>query len=123
MKPEVVQSTELDTQYFPASNVLILGEEDANPTGFQANFWVAEEGKTTGQGFTIKVDNCPRTVGGFWIKNKGKGVMIQDWATKDFRVSSSLDENGPWQTLVEDQLSDTRSISAKALNRIFLVIR
>ena len=36
------------------------------------NFWLAEQGKTRGEGFTIKVDRCVRRVLGFQIKNKEK---------------------------------------------------
>ena len=70
------------------------------------NFWLAEHGKTRGQGFTIKVDRCARRVQGFQIKNKGKGTDT-GFATKGFLVSGSLDSNGPWKTLIQDELTDT----------------
>ena len=57
MKPEVVQSTAYSSD-FPASSVLILGEEDGEMANGKYNFWLAEDGKTTGQSFTIKVDTC-----------------------------------------------------------------
>ena len=58
MKPEVVKSTAYNSVY-PASSVLILGEVDAGDDNGKGNFWLAEGRKTTGQGFTIKVDTCP----------------------------------------------------------------
>ena len=70
------------------------------------NFWLAEQGKTRGEGFTIKVDRCARRVQGFQIKNKGKGTDT-GFATKEFLVSGSLDSNGPWKTLIQDDLIDT----------------
>ena len=41
------------------------------------------------------------------VKNKGNDY----WATKKFRVSGSLNENGPWRTLIEEKLADTRYLS------------
>ena len=70
------------------------------------NFWLAEQGKTRGQGFTIKVDRCARRVQGFQIKNKGKGTD-SGFATKEFLVSGSFEKNGPWKTLIQDELIDT----------------
>ena len=102
----MVQSTDgLDGNY-PASSVLILGEEDAKMDDVKYNFWLAQHQATEGQGFTMKVDSCARLISGFQIKNKGKGENPW-WATKEFRVSGSRNENGPWETLLEDQLVDT----------------
>ena len=70
------------------------------------NFWLAEQGKTRGEGFTIKVDRCARRVQGFQIKNKGKGTDT-GFATKGFLVSGSFEKNGPWKTLIQDELIDT----------------
>ena len=113
MNPEVVQSTAFSSN-FPASSVLILGETDAHLTNGKLNYWLAEQEKTTGQGFTVKVDSCERTIVGFQIKNKGKG-SVKGWATKAFKVSGSKKENGPWQTLVEAELVDTRGGKAASL--------
>ena len=80
------------------------------------NFWLAEQGETRGEGFTIKVDRCARRVQGFQIKNKGKGTDT-GFATKGFLVSGSLDSNGPWKTLIQEELTDTTgSRSAHLLN-------
>merc|ERR1712192_32718 len=104
LRPEVVQSTAHHSN-FPASSVLILAEGDAYLGNNIYNYWLAENQKAEGQGFTMKVDICPRIIAGFQIKNLGKGT--NHWATKEFRVSSSRNQNGPWQTLVEDELEDT----------------
>ena len=53
----------------------------------------------------IKVDNGQRLISGCRIKNKGFGIR----ATKEFRVSGSLNESGPWRILLEDELADTRN--------------
>ena len=110
LKPEVVQSTTFSSLY-PARSVLFLAEVDGAEDNGKANFWLAEEQKTTGQGITLKVDDCTRLVVGCQIKNKGKevisGVWNNWWSTKDFRISGSTNVDGPWETLVEDQLVDT----------------
>ena len=108
------QSTALN-KYFPARNVLTLGEEDIFANG-EANFWLAEVGKTTGQGFTLKLDNCPRMIAGCQIKNKGVGHMR---ATKEFKVMGSLNQSGPWETLLEKELNDTSFKPASLLNFFF----
>ena len=109
LTPEVVQSTywTYNSWSYPASSVLILGEEDTQLSNGEFNYWLADREKTTGEGFTMKVNDCPRVVAGFQIKNKGQGLDT-GIATKDFRVSGSLNEDGPWETLLEEQLSDTK---------------
>ena len=57
LRTEVSQSTAFSSSY-PASSVLILGETDGKMVNGKRNFWLAEQGKTTGQGFTLKVDAC-----------------------------------------------------------------
>ena len=60
----MVQST-AHHSFYPISSVLILAEEDgwlAGVGGNVRNYWLAGGGKTTGQGFTLKVDSCPSTV-------------------------------------------------------------
>ena len=118
MKPEVVRSTAFDDR-FPASNVLTLTEEDAfDSANNKANYWLAEGQQTTGQGFTIKLDGCTRQIIGCQIKNKGKGQNYFR-ITKEFRVSGSLNENGPYQTLLEEELIDTRGKAFSLLNFTF----
>ena len=89
------------TEYFPefsAKNVLTLGKGSFN-------HWMAEGRTSEGQGFTIKVDECKRLIAGCHIKNRGIG--ISNWGTKEFRLSGSLNANGPWQILLEEELEDT----------------
>ena len=73
------------SRLYSASNVLLDNDK----------FWLALN--ETGQGFTIKVDNCERMVAGCQIKNMGMGA-IYNRASKDFRVKGSIHENGTWQT-------------------------
>ena len=87
--------------------------ETKNSAGFaaekvfvnDASYWLAERGKTADQGFTIKVDSCARWIYGCKLKNLDSG---HTWQTKGFRVLGSLNENGPFDTLVEDELKDTQ---------------
>ena len=116
LKPEVVESTALNS-FFPASNVLVLGEEDTFSNG-KYNYWLAQREKTTGQGFTLKVDTCNRQIAGFQIKNLG-GESDTIWATKEFKVSGSKKENGPWEALVQEQLIETRDKVSSLLNFTF----
>ena len=53
LNPEVVQSTAHSSGKYPASNVLILGEEDVSVNG-KFNYWVTEYQNKLGQGFTLK---------------------------------------------------------------------
>ena len=117
LKPVVVDATEISSQ-FPANSVLVLGERDERVSSQKYNFWLAQTNKTEGQGFTIKLDTCARMIAGCQIKNKGEGSHSNK-ATKDFRVSGSLNEGGPWKTLLEEQLSDTRHKPAPLLNFTF----
>ena len=115
MKPEVVQSTAYDLSLFPASSVLILGGEDAVLDNGKTNYWLAEEGETTKQGFTLKVDSCgARWISGIQLKNKGKGSQ-PGWVTRGFKVSGANNSNGPWQTLLEEELVDTTGNKAASL--------
>ena len=99
----MVQSTAWSSNY-PASNVLILGQRDAWIND-KTNFWLAERGKTAGQGFTLKLGDCAR-IAGCQIKNLGKGYL-RNMATKGFKISGSKKETDPWEILVEDELIDT----------------
>ena len=111
MTPKVVRSTSYSRKY-PASSLLILGERDRMMDSGFKNYWLA---KTTGQGFIMKVDTCKRLIAGFQINNIGKGWSGHDHATKEFRVSGSPSEIGPWKTLVEEQLIDTTGNKAASL--------
>ena len=95
---------------------LTCSEEDASING-KPNYWLAEKKKTEGQGFIMKMDDCSRLIAGFWIKNKGKGAMI-NWATKDFLVSG-MDNTGSWHNLTKARLNDTRNKPAPLLHFFF----
>ena len=110
------QSTALN-KYFPARNVLTLGEEDIFANG-EANFWLAEVGKTTGQGFTLKLDNCARMIAGCQIKNT-RQKTFPIGRTRKFRDSGSMNRTGPWSPLVEDELIDTGGRPAELLKFAF----
>ena len=65
------------------------------------------------------MDTCTRSIAGCQIKNLGEGLIRDGRASREFRVSGSLNESGPWQTLLEDQLVDTSGIAASLLNFTF----
>ena len=98
----VVWGTEMASCY-PARNVLTLAAVDYE-NNCVSNYWMAKYNQTTGQGFIIKLDDCKRLVRGVQIKNLRKDY--NNWRTKAFRVSGSLGESGPWNTLVEEELVD-----------------
>merc|ERR1712110_129076 len=116
---EVVQSTSFNSDYYPGSSVLILGDEDARiDNQHEFNYWLAKREETTGQGFTMKVDSwispgAPRWVGGVRIKNLRKAT--RDMTTREFRTSGATDLTGPWQTLLEGELVDTTGDEAASL--------
>ena len=67
----------------------------------------------------MKVDIRARMIAGCQIKNLGgKGYTVA-WATKDFRVWGANNENGPWETLVEDRLVYTVGKAASLRNFTF----
>ena len=107
----MVQSADYSRKY-PASSVLTLGERDRMMDSGFKNYWLA---KNTGQGFIMRVDTCARLIAGFQIKNIGKGLSGRNRVTKEYKVSGSLSENGPWKTLLEDQLNDTTGNKAASL--------
>ena len=115
LRPKVVNSTD-HTNSHQANNILCFGKVDAHPNN-KPNYWLAKKGKTEDQGFIMKVDNCSRSVAGFWIKNKGRGAM-NNWATKDFLVSGK-NKTGSWQNLTKARLNDTRNKAAPLLNFTF----
>ena len=95
---------------WPPSNVLVFDPaQDADD-----NFWFAEKGKTTGQGFTVKVDACPRALIGIQIMNLKHG----DYATRKFRVSGSSNAEGPWVIVLEEELIHTLSSKTESLRNI-----
>ena len=103
----------------PAYSVLLLAKEDGHMSGCSQNYWLAETRKTSGQGLTFRLDNCNRRIAGCQIKNVGKGYGGSR-ATDQFKVLGSAgNESGPWETLVEHHLPDTRGKPAPLLNYTF----
>jgi len=100
--------------YWPAYSVFILDETDKKLANGDHNYWLAQVGHTTGQGFTVMVDDCTRLIAGVQIKNLGNGFASRGYATKEFRISGSKNQSGPWETLVEDWLVDTSGVSRAA---------
>ena len=108
----IVESTEYSSNY-PVENVQILGSEDVGSP------WLAQHNKTKGEGFTMRLDYCKRIIVGIQIKNTGKGGG--DRLTDEFRVSGSVNETGPWKTLVEAHLADTTGgVNAPLVNFTFV---
>ena len=119
LQPRVVQSTEHSFGQFPASSVLILAEEDSYLplANGKRNYWLAENRKTTWQGFIMRVDRrssymqiCKRMITGIQIKNTRNGEA-RTYGTNKFQVSGSENETGPWKTLVQDHLDDPTNSS------------
>ena len=85
--------TQNDPSRYGAENVLSI--EDSK-------YWLAENGKTDGQGFTIKVGNCSMMLSGVFIKN-----IHRTHATKSFRVLGSMSgEVGSFSNLTEASLEN-----------------
>ena len=103
------------SNHFPAESVLILGEEDVRMDNGKYNYW---ETKTIGQGFILRIGYCKRLIAGFQIKNVGKGAN-RHYATDQFQIFGSTNENGPWKMLADYHLADTRSKPAPLLNFTF----
>ena len=99
-----------------ASSVLILEENDGYLGGSKENYWLAKTGTTTGQGFTMRVDDCARMIAGVDIKNTKN---LHKWATQDFKVTASLNKEGPWETVLDARLPDTLDQAAELLNFTF----
>ena len=117
LTPKVFQSTERPNGNYPASSVLILGEQDALLTlkpNVRYNYWAAEAGKTTGQGFTVRVDYCPRMIAGVQIKNARNQYKF---ATYEFKVSASLNKTGPWETMVDSFLREAAPLRNFTFNQ------
>ena len=86
----------------------IVSGNDVNGKGY---YWQAENGKTSGQGFVMKLGSCKQTIAGIRIQNTKhpNGPMM---GTKKFHISGSLSEQGPWgDTLLEEELEDGRRMS------------
>ena len=120
MTPKVVQST-VQSSHTPASSVFILGEPDGNLVNSgsdngKSNYWLAQIGNPNDQGFTVRVDYCARTIAGLRMKNSRNR---HGCATDEFKVSASLNEEGPWETVVDSRLPGTTHEAPTLLNFTF----
>ena len=93
LKPEIVPASRVDEpDLYPVHNVLTQRME---------NFWLAELGKTSGQGFIMKLGSCKQTIAGIRIQNTNGPNM----GTKNFRISGRLSETDPWgDTLLQEEI-------------------
>ena len=94
---------------YNASNLLTLSDEDiccSIDGKYGATYWLATAGKTTSEGFIMKIHSCKRWITGFSIQNKGGGTDVRR-STKKFGVFGSQNADGPWTPLVEEELEDT----------------
>ena len=89
-----------------ASNIFTLEDDMWNGEG-QKSYWLAVNGESTGQGFTLDL-GCTQSIDGFHIKNT-HNAHHRDHATKRFRVVGAQEEEGPWSLLLEASLEDSRS--------------
>ena len=71
------------------------------------SFWLAEDLRAgPGQGFTLYL-GCNKTVEGVMLRNT-HGAKWRDSGTNRFKILGSLNEDGPWQELLEESLEDSR---------------
>ena len=91
----------------------IVSGNDVNGKGY---YWQAENEKTSGQGFVMKLGSCKQTIEGIQIQNtKPKHPNAPIMGTKRFRISGSLSAQGPWgDTLLEEELEDGRRLSGNS---------
>ena len=93
-------------QRFKAANVFTLETDFWNGVD-DSNYWLAEEGKVgEDQGFIIDL-GCTKTVSGVNLQNT-HNAEHRDRSTKTFRLLGSLNSNGPWQELLNENLEDSR---------------
>jgi len=91
----------------------IVSGINVNGVGY---YWQAENGKTSGQGFIVKLGSCKQTIAGIQIQNTNKHPNGPMMGTKKFRISGSLSEQGPWgDTLLEEELEDNRRLSGNPI--------
>ena len=101
-------------EWFPASAVLSL-EDDDTAGHNKFNFWLAPNKKAgPEQGFTLDL-GCAKKAVGVRLKNTKIQERIRRFfwinrGTKRFRLlgSNNSGTDGPWQTIVEGNLEDSR---------------
>ena len=93
-------------QRFKAANIFTL-ETDVWNGASDSNYWLAETGKAgEDQGFVIDL-GCTKMVSGVNLRNT-HNAQHRDRSTKRFRLLGSLNNNGPWQELLNENLEDSR---------------
>ena len=113
-EPQVVGSTSYDCPggthcgRFPAKAVFSLAD-DGTARHNKFNFWLAPQKKAgPEQGFTLDL-GCAKKAVGVRLKNTQNRPRFRDRGTKRFRLlGSSSGTGGPWQTLLEANLEDSR---------------
>ena len=113
-KPHVVKSTGYDCPNgrdcgkFPASAVFSLGD-DAAVGHNKVNYWLAAHEKAgPEEGFTLDL-GCVKKAIGVRLKN-AHNRRFRNRGTKKFKLlaSDKSDTDGPWQTILEENLEDPR---------------
>ena len=113
-EPQVVGSTSYDCPggthcgRFPAEALFSL-EDDGTARHNKFNFWLAPNAAAgPEQGFTLDL-GCAKKAVGVRLKNTQNRPRFRDRGTKRFRLlGSSSGTGGPWQTLLEANLEDSR---------------
>ena len=86
-----------------------LGDGDAevhNVLNSDETEWLAEEGRTEEQGFVLRTRGCERKITGVRIQN-----AAPPHASKKVRISRSLGNKQPWNTLVQADLKENVGIA------------
>ena len=122
-EPRVVASTSYDCPggvhcgRFPASAVFSLGQ-DMLVGDNKFNFWLAPQEKAGAeQGFTLDLGSAQNAVG-VRLKNT-HNLQFRDRGTKRFRLlGSSRSSSGPWQTILEAKLKDSRQQKSPPVQKL-----
>ena len=124
--PHVVKSTGYDCPNgrhcgkFPASAVFSLGD-DAAVGNKKVNFWLAAHGKAgPEEGFTLDL-GCVKWAIGVRLKNT-HNRRYRNRGTKKFKLlgSSKSGTDGPWQTILEENLEDPRKQNPPPVKKLHL---
>ena len=95
-------------QRFKAANIFTLETDwEGGCVSCLANYWLAEHGKVgEDQGFIMDL-GCTKVVSGVKLRNT-HNAQYRERSTKKFRLLGSLNSNGPWQELLNENLEDSR---------------
>ena len=92
---------------FPASGIFSLAD-DGTAGHNKFNFWLAPQKKAgPEQGFTLDL-GCAKKAIGVRLKNTQNRQRFRDRGTKKFKLLGSNSAGGPWQTILEANLEDSR---------------